>query len=171
MASYWAPTSYKEQQQQQFQSVLPAEIEEFLQTQQIYPEPDFPQSQPAHFEDVTTTITATTTTTANTDSACAKKRKRLSCWHRFGVFYHRKVATTFSNGSAELSQIISYQAVVNDAQQTGEVYVPERYAKTLDKRPAGVAVYKGVKYSASGVEFCDLEFTADEECKRLINDN
>ena len=57
------------------------------------------------------------------------------------------------------------------AQQTGEVYVPERYAKTLDERPVGVAVYKGIKYSASGVEFYDLELIADEECKHLINDN
>ena len=71
MASYWAPTSYKQQQQQQQQqqqlseSVLLADIEEFLQSQPIYLEPIFTQSQPAHFEDVTTT-----TTTA------AKKRKR-----------------------------------------------------------------------------------------------
>ena len=57
MASYWTPTGYNQQQQQQSESVLPADIEEFLQSQPTYPEPAFPQSQPARFEEVTTTGT------------------------------------------------------------------------------------------------------------------
>ena len=66
MAPYWAPTSYKEQQklqkqQQQSESVVSADIEDFLQTQQVYPEPAYPQSQPAYFEDVTAVTTTTTT--------------------------------------------------------------------------------------------------------------
>ena len=348
MASYWAPTSYKQQQQQQQQlqqqqqseSALPAEIEEFLQTQQIYPEPDFPQSQPASFEDVTTTTATTATKPAGAKkrereeklgladyAAVSKKLRRLSqsqlqtigdwqplanCKHgevlvvdsceekqsaygkmsllqckpttpedsgkriicparfldaslypcimiyfgmvemltsktkdgvgsdnngkkaqqkkgtakskqpqlchalrRYGglsdvfaneeemvakanelrqmsiedlrktvevkrlrdfpagtvlvYFGHRKVASTFSN-SCGFSHVVGYQAVVNGKHQTGEVYVPERHVKTLEERPVGVAVYKGIKHNTSGAEFYDLEFIADDECKRLIGD-
>ena len=75
MASYWAPTNYKEQekqerQQQQSGSVVPAGVEGFLQTQKICPEPAYLQSQPAYLEDVTTT---TTTTSATTTKAASGK--------------------------------------------------------------------------------------------------
>ena len=85
-------------------------------------------------------------------------------------FEHRKVASTFDNGNTGFSHVVGYQAVVNNAYQTGEVYVPERYVKTLEKRPKGVAVYKGIKYAASGMEFYDVEFIDNEECERLVND-
>ena len=84
-------------------------------------------------------------------------------------FEHRKVASAFDNSNTGFSHVVGYQAVVNNVQQTGEVYVPERYVKTLEKRPKGVAVYKGIKYAASGTEFYDLEFIDNEECKRLIS--
>ena len=66
MASYWAPTSYKKQQklqkqEQQSESMISADIEDFLETQQVYPEPAYPQSQPGYFEDVTAVTTTTTT--------------------------------------------------------------------------------------------------------------
>ena len=80
MAFYWAPTNYKKQEKQEIQqhqsdSVLPADVEDSLQTQQICPEPAYLQSQPAYFEDVTTTTTTTTTATT-TKAASGKKRSR-----------------------------------------------------------------------------------------------
>ena len=85
-------------------------------------------------------------------------------------FEHRKVASTFDNGGTGFSHVVGYQVVVNNAYQTGEVYVPERYVKTLEERPAGVAMYKGIKYNASGAEFYNLEFINNKECKRLVNE-
>ena len=68
MAFYQAPTSYQQQQhqqqQQQTNNVLPPveDIVDFLQT---YPEVDFPKSQPAYLEEVTTTTTTTKPTAGN----------------------------------------------------------------------------------------------------------
>ena len=114
MASYWAQTSYKEQQQQQQQqqqqleSVLPADIEEFLQTQQIYPESAFPQSQPAHSEDVTTTTTAGT-----------KKRKREG---KLGLEDYVKVSQKLRRlNQSQLQTIGDWQPLADC--KLGEVFV------------------------------------------------
>ena len=85
------------------------------------------------------------------------------------VYYgHRKLPSTFDNGTSRASHVVNYQTVVNGKQQTGEVYMPERHAKTLEERPTGVVVYKGLKTNSSGVDFYDLEFITDQECAQLI---
>ena len=77
MAFYQSPTNYRQQQQQQQQDV--EDVVDFLQT---YPEVDFPQSQHAHLEEVTTT-----TTTAN--PAAGDKRTRND---KFGLKEYTVVA-------------------------------------------------------------------------------
>ena len=85
------------------------------------------------------------------------------------VYYgHRKLPSTFDNGTSRASHVVNYQTVVNGKQQTGEVYMPERHAKILEKRPAGVVVYKGLKTNSNSVDFYDLEFITDQECAQLI---
>ena len=62
-------------------------------------------------------------------------------------FMSRKIGylSTFDNGTSRASHVVNYQTVVNGKQQTGEVYMPEHHAKTLEKRPTEVVVYKGLK--------------------------
>ena len=85
------------------------------------------------------------------------------------VYYgHKKLPSTFDNGASGASHVVSYQTEVNSKQQTGEVYMPERHAKTLEERPTGVVVYKGLKTNSNGVDFYDLEFITDQECAQLI---
>ena len=123
MASYWAPTNYKEQekqerQQQQSDSVLPADVEDFLQTQQICPEPAYLQSQPAYFEDVTTTTTTTTTATT-TNAASGKKRSRED---KLGLKDYTAVSKKLRQlGQSELLTIGEWQTLANC--KPGEVFV------------------------------------------------
>ena len=65
----------------------------------------------------------------------------------------------------------SYPPLIDNAQQTGEVYIPDRYANALKERSSGVFVYKGLKTSANaGMQFYDLEFVSKKECTKVIAD-
>ena len=85
-------------------------------------------------------------------------------------FGHRKLPSTFDNGEKKVCHVVGYQTVIDNAQRTGEVYIPDRYANALKERSSGVLVYKGLKTSVNtGVEFYDLEFVSEKECARVID--
>ena len=85
-------------------------------------------------------------------------------------FGHRKLPSTFDNGEKKVCHVVGYQTVIDNAQRTGEVYIPDRYANALKERSSGVLVYKGLKTSVNTVvEFYDLEFVSKKECARVID--
>ena len=60
--------------------------------------------------------------------------------------------------------------MIDNAQQTGEVYIPDRYANALKGKSSGVLVYKGLKTSVNtGGQFYDLEFVSEKECARVFD--
>ena len=100
--------------------------------------------------------------------------KRLRCFPPGAVlvyFGYRTLPSTFNDGGEGVSHVVSYQTVADNTQQTGEVYIPERYANALKKGSSGVFVYKGLKTSKnSGAEYYDLEFMSKEVCAQLMAD-
>ena len=86
-------------------------------------------------------------------------------------FGYRTLPSAFNDGGNEVSHLVSYQTVADNTQQTGEVYIPERYANALKKGSSGVFVYKGLKTSKnSGAEYYDLELMSKEVCAQLMAD-
>ena len=73
-----------------------------------------------------------------------------------------------STGTTDASWVVSFTTSVNDKEESGEVYVPSRYAERLQQEPAGIIIYGGMRKSKSTQnDYYVLEFLNPEEAARV----
>ena len=50
-----------------------------------------------------------------------------------------------STGNTEASWVVSFTTTVNDREESGEVYIPTRYAERLQQEPSGIIIYGAMR--------------------------